>query len=947
MKYSAVLFLLILFSLPAFAQKTNSTKKPVNPAKTTVVNPAGETEEFEKAAALTAPAEKIAALQKFLKNFPKSTRKNRALELIVSARGQLGDEKLRSNEAASGIEFFKQAVKDAPTPISNELFANILLQFPANVFAAGQYPAAAEIAKAIEEKVGENPKQLLGLATFYLGTENGAEAKRLAEKAILAELALTEKPNLAAAYQTLGLANRLNFEFEESANAYTKALETDSASIVSRRGLAEMKRALGKSDEAAALYQEILAKDASDASAQTGLILALFDGGKQKEAEAEMAKSLETAPNNLFLLVGAAYWYAAHGDGAKSVELAQKAVALEPRYSWAYIALARGFMAQKQPLEAEKTLLTARLYGDFPTLDYELAAARMQAGFYREAAEILKRNFSVKNDYVKAWIGNRVALEAKNFLELLAVERRASIFQPLAADSPDNADKLKILLELAQKLEATDANDTEISELADKFVTGDDNMKLHRQIFVAKQLLQQKKAIAKALELAQAATGKTETALDVPSPAAAVLAEELYDSRRYAISRREIIVIPNVDRQTLSKILRGEIEEITGWALFQQNKSSEATIRLKRALSILPEKSVWWRSSLWKLGASLDAEGKQAEALDNYIKSYTNGEPDAAKYMIIEALYQKINGGVEGLEQKIGAKPALFSPQTQTVAQTTTTSTPQTETKTETSPLPSPTPTTGETPQPVAETKPNPSPVPTPQTEAKTETKTEETTVKETPNPNPQTSPATETKTEPTPAAEVKTENTSDATTKPADDKKSETENKPAENPATKKPLFESIIITIPKTEPVKKPQTETKQAEEKPSESSQAEESKPAETVAQNTNSGETRVRKVNGNKTEETAPCTIIASQESVAIVNGGGSLGILVGFEKDGDLKEIKATSSSPQDVEAIYDPEIGGNSGRAFFLIKSISANKGAFTITFDAPCGKKEILVKVR
>ncbi|MET0752642.1 MAG: hypothetical protein ABWZ66_04690, partial [Pyrinomonadaceae bacterium] len=809
MKYSAVLFLLILFSLPAFAQKTNSTKKPVNPAKTTVANPAGETEEFEKAAALAAPAEKIAALQKFIKNFPKSTRKNRALELIVSARGQLGDEKLRSNEAASGIEFFKLAVKDAPTPVSDELFTNILLQFPANVFSARQYPAAVEIAKMIEEKVGENSKQLLGLATFYLGTENGAEAKRLAEKAISAELALTEKPNLSAAYQTLGLASRMNFEFEESANAYAKSLEANNASIVSQRGLAEMKRALGKSDEAAALYQEILAKDASDTSAQTGLILALFDGGKQKEAEAEMAKSLEAAPNNLFLLVGAAYWYAAHGDGAKSVELAQKAVALEPRYSWAYIALARGFMAQKQPLEAEKTLLTARLYGDFPTLDYELAAARMQAGFYREAAEILKRNFSVKNDYVKAWIGNRVALEAKSFLELLAVERRASIFQPLAADSPDNAEKLKTLLELAQKLEATDANDTEISELADKFVTGDDNMKLHRQIFVAKQLLQQKKAIGKVLELAQAATGKAETALDVPSPVAAVLAEELYDSRRYAMSRREIIVIPNIDRQTLSKILRGEIEEITGWALFQQNKSGEATIRLKRALSILPEKSVWWRSSLWKLGASLDAEGKQAEALDNYIKSYTNGEPDAAKYMIIEALYQKINGSVEGLEQKIGAKPALLSSQTQTTAaQTTPTATPQTETKTETILTPSPTPATEETPQPVAETKPNPSPVPTPQTE----TKTEETTVKETPNPTPQTSPATETKTEPTPAAEVKTENTSDTTIKPADDKKSETENNPAENSKTQKPLFEPIIITIPKTEQVKKSPTETKQ---------------------------------------------------------------------------------------------------------------------------------------
>ena len=71
MKYSAVLFLLILFSLPGFAQKTKTTKKPVNPAATTAaVNPGNEKEEFDKASALVNPQERIAALQKFIKNFP-------------------------------------------------------------------------------------------------------------------------------------------------------------------------------------------------------------------------------------------------------------------------------------------------------------------------------------------------------------------------------------------------------------------------------------------------------------------------------------------------------------------------------------------------------------------------------------------------------------------------------------------------------------------------------------------------------------------------------------------------------------------------------------------------------------------------------------------------------------------------------------------------------------
>jgi tetratricopeptide (TPR) repeat protein len=921
MKYSAALFLLLTFSLPAFAQKTKTTKKTNDSAKTVAANPGNEKEEFAKASALTNPAEKINALQKFIKSYPKSVEKTHAQELIVSANAQLGDEKLRASETAAGIEYFRQAVKEAPSPVSNELFANILLQLPTNVFAAGQYEAAVEIAKSIEAKIADNSKQILGIATFYLGVENGAEAKRLAEKAVALESASTEKTNLAAAYQTLGLASRLNFDFDDAANAYTKALETNNDSIASRRGLAEMKRAIGKPDEAAALYQEILSKDPNDASAQTGFILALFDQNKRQEAEAEMTKSLAVVPNNLFLLVGAAYWYAAQGEGAKAVELAQKAILVEPRYTWAYIALARGLMAQKQPLEAERALLTAKQHGDFPTLDYELAAIRMQAGFYLEAAETLKRNFSVKDDYVKAWIGNRVPLEAKSFLELLAVERRASIFQPLAADNPENSERLKALLELMQDFEKSDSSETDIVSSADRFIGADtDNMKLHRQLFVARQLLQQKKALPKVLELAQSAVGKVDASLDSPNATAAVLAEGLYYSRRYAISRGELVVVPNVPRPTLAKILRGEIEEITGWALFQQNKPSEASIRLKRALSILPEKSVWWRSSMWKLGAALEADGKSQEALDSYIKSYTTDQPDLAKYLTIEALYQKTNGNTDGLEQKIGAKPALLS--TQTVAQTTEAS-PIAETTAVTA---SPTPSAEQTPLPITETKPTPNI----STETKAETKTEAT-----PNPSPAPSPlAEETKTEEKPVKEETVQPSPQTSPSVA------TETKPAETPATPKSLFEPIIITIPKTEPSKK--TETKPAEEKPANDSQTETSS-----EQNTNSGETRKRKVSDSKTEDTLPCTIVASQESISILSGGGGISVLVGFEKDGDLSQIKAVSSSPQDVEITSEPGIGENSNRLFFLIKSISASKGAFTITFEAACGKKEILVKVR
>lgn len=738
MKYSIILFLIIVLSLTASAQKPkSSTKTSKSPTKAKLNDKTiskkissdkkaggekkigSEKEEFEASIALTDAAKRIKALQKFIESFPKSEEVTRAQELIVSARAQLGDERLQAGETEKGLEFFKLAVSGAPKPMSEKLFADVILQFPTNLFFRGQRGAALDIAKMIEEKAEGNAKQLLGLATFYLSIESASQARRLANKAIEIEINSSEKTNLPVAYQTLGLANRLGFQLEEAANAYAKALELDPESVVSRRSLAEMKRATGKFDEAITLYRELIAKDETDLTAKTGLTLALFDAGKRGEAETEMAKTLEANSNNLPLLVGAAYSYAAAGDGAKAVELARQALTIEPRYTWAYIALGRGLMAQRQPLEAEKALLTARNYGGFPTLDYEIAAARLEAGFFREAADELRKKFAVKNGTLETRLGGRITVEAEDFIKLLALERQAGIFQPKAADTAETAQKLKSLLEFSQEINSPEENLERISAAADEFVKGDDRMKIHRQLFVASRLLDKKKALPKILELTQAAVQGVDTALDVPNPAAAVMADELYETRNLAISRNEVLLVPSVPRQTLSVILRGRIEEITGWTLYQQDKPAEAVIRLKRAISVLPEKSAWWRSSLWRLGAALEADGKQAEALDNYIKAYTDSEqPDPVKYIVIEALYQKVNGNAEGLEQKIGVKPAGITDALARAAENSdaastekTDTNPEIKSNAETensaTPLPSPESTTETTMQTSVEPEPN------------------------------------------------------------------------------------------------------------------------------------------------------------------------------------------------------------------------------------------------
>lgn len=1025
MRNSAILFLIATLSLAAFAQKPKPAKKPAaaktnltKPATATPKNAEPEKEAFQKAVTIADAAERMAALDAFLSDFPQSKEKTRAQELIVSACAQIGDEKLRSGETESGVAFFKLAVAGAPKPVSDKFFSEILLQFPTNLFWRGERTAALEIARLIEEKAEGNAKQMLGLATVYLSVEDAVQARRLTDKALAIDA------NLPAAYQTLGLTHRLNFELEAAAAAYAKALELDAQSIVSKRSLAEMKRALGRPSEAATLYAEILAKDETDLLAQTGLILALFGAEKRAEAESRLTRSLEANEKNLPLLVGAAYWYAAHNEGARAIELANKAVALEPRYVWAHLALARGLLAEKRPLEAERVLLRARQYGSFPTLDYEIATARAAAGFYREAAEELRKNFVVKNDLIETKLGGRVTKEVKSFTELLALERRASIFEPVAADDAENANRLKSLLDFNQKLAANDASETEIARAADAFARGEDKMKLHRALYAANSLVQKKTALPKALEFTQAALGGADAALDVPNAASAVLADELYESRTRAISRNELVIVPEIPRQTLSAILRGRIEEITGWALYQQGKPAEATVRLKRAVSVLPEKSAWWRSSLWRLGAALEAEGKEKEALDTYVKSYPADAPDALKYSLIESLYVKVNGNRDGLEARIGAKPAsaVFAagetatsesvaqniaqntpPVTQThAAEPRSEAEPKAEIKPEASPetvaslkveaspqtkIPKEIPARSEpeqsvreelksTPEIPADSKPAPNSTVDAPVKAQEELEQTGNIVKPQPTPEvtsdsaslPETEPVAEkvqissVKTETAPAVVPSPEPARTTyevvVTDPAETKIEKEAPKATENLGVKEekstdapnPPFESVVITIPKSESSMTANAETKTIEPpKP-------ESKPEETVSasekpvdENISAGINRMRVVVEDKLAPTEipPCSLTASQENISLLNGGGSLGLSVGFKDARNSSEIKAVSNSPGDVEIVVEPEIGALSGRAFFLIKSISTNKGMFQVNFEAPCGKKTISVRVR
>ncbi|MGB7922597.1 MAG: tetratricopeptide repeat protein [Pyrinomonadaceae bacterium] len=662
-KYISTLCLLLVFAhsatLTASAQRRRTG---IVPGSTATADSAtgDEGEQAELRAILALPAaERIEKLKTFVEAHPRSALKSRAQELIVSSRAALGDEKLKTGDETGGMEQFRLAVTESPANMSEKLYTEVIATLPLNLFLRGKRAESLEIARLIEARVKEDAKRLVALASFYLNIEEVNEATRTSE------LAVKLAPDLAAAHQSLGAAYHIALRLDDAAQEYARALELDPKLASARRSLADLRRAGGKGVEALALYREQLAADPADKAARAGVAMSLLETGERAEGARELEAVLTDDPRNFALLTGAAYWYAAHDDGARALELAEKAVQVEPRYTWAQIALGRALLAQKRPLDAERVLRFARQYGRFPTLDYELATTLAAAGLYEEAATELARSFTLKDGQLETQLAGRTPSSAPGFIELLALERRASIFQFTAADSEENARMLKNLLAFQSVMNPAggreSVRETDATSAAQAFAAGEDNMRVYRQLYAANRLLQNRLAFQTVLELAEAAITGVDAALDAPAATVATLADNLIEIRARAIASGSTPSVPDVPRNVRSNILRGRIEDMMGTALFNQDKTAEAVVHLRRAVSVLPEETIWLRTALWHLGAALEATGKQPEALAVYIKSYRSSQPDPARRTVIETLYRKVNGSLDGLDAALGAPATVAS----------------------------------------------------------------------------------------------------------------------------------------------------------------------------------------------------------------------------------------------------------------------------------------------
>lgn len=644
------------------ANSSRPGKSPVSGKTPTAppANPEDEKEEVEVTLALP-PDKRIDVLKAFIAAHPQSVAVPRANELIVVAHALLGDQKLQAGDIEGGLQQFRLAISEAPSDLPDRLFTEVIARIPSNLFMRGQRAAAVEAAQQAEALAKQNPKRLAAVAGFYLIIEDPVEAGRVAE------LATQAGPDSAAAHQALGTARHIALRLDEAESEYARALALDPKSASVRVALADLRRGAGKFEDALALYREQLQADPKNTLARAGLVVTLLELGKKADADQELNTALQDKDQarNLPLLVGAAYWFLAHDDPARGLDLADKAVALEPRYSWGQIAMARALIATRRPQDAERSLRYARQFSRFPTLDYELANMLAAVGLYDDAAAELARSFSIKGGQLETMLAGRTAARAATFTELLASERRAVIFQARGADTDANAKILKALLALNTALnppEGSAPNEAELVAIAKDFTAGDDDMRVFRQLYVADKFVRKGVALSTVIDFMDQATNGVEVALSTPAATLAVQPDEYSDLRAKALAQGGTPRIPDAPRAALSGLLRARIEDLAGTALFKMDKAGEAVARLRRAVNAAPEGTPLWRSAMWHLGGALEATGKYDQALPYYIKSYVAGAPDAARRSVIENIYKKVNGSLDGLDDKIGPGFAQATP---------------------------------------------------------------------------------------------------------------------------------------------------------------------------------------------------------------------------------------------------------------------------------------------
>jgi tetratricopeptide (TPR) repeat protein len=623
------------------------------PPSSQSVSQSNELQDLKSALALEDANARIASLQQYLSAWPNSEQADAAREALVQSFAAIAEKQLATQEIDRALNSLRQALASLPATISNSFFEATLIRIPLAVAVRGYRTEAIVFAREIESRCTDSATRLGALGEFYISLEAAEDAVRALESA--AKIS----PNDARTQRTLGAAYRMALRLKESMAAYRQVISLDPADRRAYYELGNLHRAQGGYQEAIRLYQKQLELDPAHTASIKGLALAYLAQGKTESANVELERirslkgSDEEIRQDYFFQTQLAFYYLMHGQPAQARQSAEQALTAEPRFSWGRIAAAEVDLAEERYFEAERHLLAARQYSNFPTLEFTLGKLYLTVEDFDGSIAQFSKAFSYSaTDGFKTRLGGVLDVKRERLEDLLAPEQQAAIF---LFEPPTTYNQFRVI-ESLMRLDAVlqsekaghesgrtnndsvnSADSSGIENAAEEFVEADTLRKPFRALYAAQRLAQSGSATEVAVKLADQALENAEAATKPEG------------------SLRDY---PNYDRDGRLSLFRGRAADAKGWALLKAGRVAEAVAALNTAVEnygSLPEGA----KARWHLAAARESAGELREALDLYIAAYERpgaNESDVRR-AVIESLYRKIHGSLDGLNERIG-KPS-------------------------------------------------------------------------------------------------------------------------------------------------------------------------------------------------------------------------------------------------------------------------------------------------
>ena len=613
------------------------------------------------------PAERIKLLERFIKN-------NKGLEFEGEAREALmreymlrGQQQLKEGNPSIALDEFKAAFRSAPAEISEKIFSEYIYPMPIAVNAFGFRSESVELMRAFEARFESDFNRLLQIGFFYIEVEAPLEAVRVLERT--AGLA----PQESRVHNSLGTAYLINLRLDDAMSEFKRALEINPRDTVANLNLANLLRASGEYSLAVGYYRKHIEINPADSDGHGGLGITLLALARDEEGQSELARATELGPDNFRFFTQLAFFQITRKKTGQAREAINQALKIQPRYIWSHITKANIDSFEGKSGDALSTMLISQNYGGFPTQTFETAKVFAALDGYDQAVDIMKRSFKInESGEFETMLGGVIRARSPQLNMLLERERHASLFineqtttstqykliesifkfdhykrMALAAKSarkdptgqvssvrPRRSSQGDNVAELTAGSDSGLAGIEEMLNAIRVVISLDDGRQAFRMLWISKSLAESGVGLDAAEYLAKQVIQMAEAATE---PAGSLRDAPLYDN----------------DRKGRLNLFLGRAEDVLGWTLLKKKNIRGAIEHLTKSTDAY-DPCDERLAALWHLAVATEEAGNLKNALDLYISAFNPTSPTAnIRRSKIEDLYKKVNGSLEGLDNKL------------------------------------------------------------------------------------------------------------------------------------------------------------------------------------------------------------------------------------------------------------------------------------------------------